>query len=79
MDAWPVTAGILVALGSLAYLGVGFMVVGPLVHLYALGNYGEDSVLTGTGAFAAYGVAWPLAGAGVAVDMGVRAAGRRSR
>lgn len=73
------TAGLLVALGVVAYLGVGFIAVGPLVTLYALGNCGEDSPLAGTVAGVAYAVAWPLAGTAVAADIGVRAVGRRSR
>lgn len=73
------TAGLLTALGAVAYLVVGFMFVGPLVHLYAIEKRGEDSVLAGSGAFIVYGVAWPLAGAAVAVDVGVRAARRSGR
>lgn len=75
----PVTAGLLAALGAVAYLVVGFMFVGPLVHLYAIEKRGEDSLLAGPAAFVAYGMAWPLAAAAAAVDIGVRAVGRRGR
>lgn len=68
-------------LGSLAYVGIGAMFVAPLVHLYALGNYGEDSPLAGAVAGAVYTVAWPLAALAVSADVAVRVVKdtRRSR